>query len=119
MKGEYDAALAAAREGLRTVQRTGHLQWIADLHRLEGSALIGLNRLEEGQGALEEAIRIARGQQAKGYELRAATSLARLLGEKGRRAEARDVLAAVHGWFTEGFDTADLKQAETLLNELM
>ena len=57
-------------------------------------------------------------QQAKSYELRAATSLARLWGEQGRRAEARDLLAPVYGWFTEGFDTADLKDAKALLDEL-
>ena len=117
-QGEYQAALAAAKSGLNTAQKTGHLQWYADLHRLEGLALIGLNRLEEGQRALEEAIHKARAQQAKGYELRAATSLARLLGDEGRRTEAREVLAAVYGWFTEGFDTADLKEGKTLLNEL-
>ena len=98
--------------------RTGQRRWEAELHRLEGIALFGLNRLEEGQVALEEALRIARRQQAKAYELRAATSLARLWGEQGRRAEARDLLAPVYGWFTEGFDTADLKEAKALLDEL-
>ena len=70
------------------------------------------------QTALEEALRVARRQQAKAYELRAATSLARLWGEQGRRAEARDLLAPVYGWFTEGFDTADLKEAKALLDQL-
>ena len=117
-QGEHAAALAAAREGLKAQERTGHRQWDAELHRLEGIALFGLNRLEEGQSALEEALRVARRQQAKAYELRAATSLARLWGEQGRRAEARDLLAPVYGWFTEGFDTADLKEAKALLDEL-
>jgi len=63
-------------------------------------------------------LRIARSQQAKSYELRAATSLARLWGEQGRRAEARELLAPIYGWFTEGFDTADLKDAARLLSEL-
>ena len=85
---------------------------------LEGLALFGLNRLDEGQTALEEALRIARRQQAKAYELRAATSLAQLWGEQGRRAAARDLLAPVYGWFTEGFDTVDLKEARGLLGEL-
>ena len=93
-------------------------QWDAQLHRLEGIALLGLNRVEEGQSALEEALRIARRHQAKAYELRAATTLARLWGEQVRRASARDLLAPVYGWFTEGFDTADLKEAKTLLTEL-
>jgi predicted ATPase len=117
-KGEHRAALGAAREGLEAQAQTGWCQWEAELHRLEGVALAGLNRLEEGQGALEEALRVARSQQAKAYELRAATSLARLWGEQGRRAEARDLLAPVYGWFTEGFDTADLKEAKALLDEL-
>jgi len=90
----------------------------ARLHRLEGIALFGLNRIEEGQNALEEALCVARRQEAKSYELRAAASLALLWGERGRRAEARDLLAPVYGWFTEGFDTADLKEAKALLEEL-
>jgi predicted ATPase len=68
--------------------------------------------------ALEEALLVARRQQAKSYELRAATSLARLWGEQGRRAEALELPAPAYGWFTEGFDTADLKEARTLLSEL-
>ena len=76
------------------------------------------NRLEEAQNAFEEALRVARSQQAKSYELRAATSLARLWGEQSRRTEALDLLAPVHGWFTEGFDTADLKDAKALLDQL-
>ena len=63
-------------------------------------------------------MRIARRQQAKGYELRAAVNLARLWGDQGCRAEALDLLAPVYGWFTEGFDTADLKEAKALLDEL-
>ena len=117
-QGEHAAALAAARDGLNNGEKTGQRQWEAELRRFEGIALSGLNRLDESQRALEEAVRIARGQQAKAYELRAATNLARLWGEQGRRAEARDLLAPVYGWFTEGFDTADLKEAKALLDEL-
>jgi hypothetical protein len=117
-QGEHGAALAAALEGLSTVERTGNRQWEAELHRLEGIALSGLNRLAESQTAIEEAIRVARAQQAKSFELRAATSLARLWGEQGRRAQAHDLLAPVYGWFTEGFGTADLKEAKVLLDAL-
>ena len=117
-QGKHGAALAAVHEGLEMQRQTGHRQWEAELHRLEGIALVGLNRVEEGQRALEEVLRIAQRQQAKAYELRAATSLARLWGEQGRRAEARDLLAPVYGWFTEGFDTGDLKDAAALLSEL-
>jgi predicted ATPase len=117
-QGDFDAALEATRGGQRLQEESDQRRWEAELHRLEGIALAGLNRLEEGQRALEEALRIARRQQAKSYELRAATSLARLWGEQGRRAEARDLLAPVYGWFTEGFDTADLKEAKALLDQL-
>jgi len=117
-QGEHGAALAAVREGLEMQEQTSYRQWDAELRRLEGVALAGLNRLEEAQSALEETLRIARRQQAKSYELRAATSLARLWGEHGRRAEARDLLAPVYSWFAEGFDTADLKEAKALLDEL-
>jgi class 3 adenylate cyclase len=118
-QGEHGEALAVAKEGLEVQERTGHRAVEAELYRVEGLALWGLNRLEEGQIAFEEAVRVARRQQAKAYELRAATSLARLWGEQGRRGEARDLLAPVYGWFTEGFDTADLKEAKGLLDELM
>ncbi|HEV2547853.1 MAG TPA: adenylate/guanylate cyclase domain-containing protein [Stellaceae bacterium] len=117
-QGRHEAAIDAAEEGLSTEEKTGHRQWEAELHRIEGIALSGLNQIKEGQSALEEAVRVARRQQAKSYELRAATSLARLWGEQGRWAEARDLLAPVYGWFTEGFDTLDLKEAKTLLDTL-
>jgi class 3 adenylate cyclase/tetratricopeptide (TPR) repeat protein len=115
---EYGAALVTARDGLKLLEETGHRQLEADFHRLEGIALFGLNRLEEGQIAFHEALRVARTQRAKSYELRAATSLARLWGEQGWRAQARDLLAPVYGWFTEGFDTADLKETQALLDQL-
>jgi hypothetical protein len=117
-KGEHAAALAAARDGLSTEEKTGHRQWEAELHRIEGVALVGLNRLEEGQTALEDALRVARRQKAKSYELRAAMGLARLRGEQGRRTLGRDLLTSIYGWFTEGFDTPDLKEAKALLEEL-
>jgi class 3 adenylate cyclase len=117
-QGEHVAALAAARDGLSTAKNTGHRQWEAELRRFEGVALSGLNRLEEGQRAFAEAMHIARRQQARAYELRTATSIARLWGEQSRRAEAYDLLSPVYGWFTEGFDTADLREAKALLREL-
>src|SRR5262249_48320335 len=117
-QGEHGAALAAARDGLRFQDSSGNGHWDAELHRLEGVALLGLNRLEEGQSAIEEARRIAQRQQAKAYELRAAMSIAQLWGEQGRRTQARELLAPVYGWFTEGFDTADLKNAKALLDTL-
>ena len=112
------AALVVAKDGLNLAVETGHRQWLAELHRLEGDALRGLNMLENSQRAFEDALRVARRQGAKAYELRAATSLARLWGEQGRRAEAYDLLAPIYGWFTEGFETADLMEAKLLLDQL-
>jgi predicted ATPase len=80
--------------------------------------LSGLNRREEGEAALKDAIRIAQGQRARAYELRAATSLARLWRDQGKPQQARELLAPVYGWFTEGFDTRDLKEAKALLDTL-
>ena len=116
--GDRTAALAALRDGLGIAGTTGEHGWDAELHRLTGTVLLAEKKLDEGQASLQQAIRIAQAQQAKSLELRAATSLARLWGEQGRRAEARDLLAPVYGWFTEGFDTADLKETKTLLDHL-
>jgi predicted ATPase len=116
--GDRTAALAALREGLDTAGATGEHFWDAELHRLTGSVLLAENKLDEGQASLQQAIRIARAQQAKSLELRAARDLAWLWGEQGRRAEALDLLTPVYGWFTEGFDTADLKEVKALLEQL-
>ena len=117
-QGEHAAALAMVGEALDVQERTGQRRWDAELHRLEGIALWRLNRLEDAEAAFERALRVARHQQARSYELRAATSLARLWGEQARRSEACELLAPVYGWFTEGFDTADLKDAKALLDQL-
>ena len=80
--------------------------------------LIARRNIAEGAACFERAIETARRHQAKSLELRAAVSLARLWGEQGQREEARDLLAPVYGWFIEGFDTTDLKEAKSLLDEL-
>ncbi|MBV8334810.1 MAG: hypothetical protein JO358_05045, partial [Alphaproteobacteria bacterium] len=92
----------------------------AEIHRLRGELASRLQHPDpaKAEESFRTALAIAREQGTRGYELRAATSLARLLGEQGRRAEARDLLAPVYGWFTEGFDTPDLKEAAALLDEL-
>jgi predicted ATPase len=91
----------------------------AELYRLRGEALLaGAGTVSEAETAIEKAIDVARRQNAKSWELRAATSLARLRVGQGRRSGARDLLAPVYGWFTEGFDTADLKEAKRLLDKL-
>ena len=77
------------------------------------------NDIQGSQAAFAEALRSARRRQMKVYELRAATDLARLWGEQGRREEARELLAPLYGWFTEGFDTADLKKAAMLLGRIV
>jgi class 3 adenylate cyclase/predicted ATPase len=117
-QGDRVAALAALREGLATAGATGEHMWDAELHRVSGTVLLSENKLDEAQASLHQALRISRARQAKSLELRTVTSLARLWGEQGRRAEAHDLLAPVYGWFTEGFDTADLKEAKALLDEL-
>src|SRR6201984_495681 len=94
-QGEHAAALAMVRDGLRVQQETGHGLWDAELHRFEGIALFGLSRLEEGQVALEEALCVARRQQARAYELRASTSLARFWRDQGKMEEARELLGPV------------------------
>jgi hypothetical protein len=116
--GDRAAALAALQEGLEIARATGEHGWDAELHRLAGAVLLTENELNRGEASLQQAIRIAQAQQAKSLEVRAARDLARLWGEQGRRTEARDLLAPVYGWFTEGFDTADLKEAKALLDQL-
>jgi class 3 adenylate cyclase/predicted ATPase len=116
--GDRTAALAALWEGLEIAGTTGEHLWDAELHRITGTVLLAENKLDEGQASLQQAIHIAQTQQAKSLELRAVMSLAGLWGEQGRRAEAHELLAPVYGWFTEGFDTADLKEAKALLDEL-
>ena len=116
--GDRAAAMAALRDGLETAGATGEHMWDAELHRLTGIVLLAENKLDEGQASLQQAIRIAQNQQARSLELRAVRDLARLWGEQGRRAKARDLLVPVYGWFTEGVDTPDLKEAKALLAEL-
>ena len=92
--------------------------WEAEIHRLKGVLLLSLRNLAESEDCFERSIRIAQKQHAKSLELRAATSLARLWGEQGRRAEAHSLLTPVYSWFSEGFYTHDLKAAKALLDEL-
>jgi predicted ATPase len=117
-QGDPPAGVAAVREGLKIADATGQHMWDAELHRANGMVLLAENKLDEAQASLQQANRIAQAQRAKSLELRAARDLAWLWGEQGRRAEARDLLTPVYGWFTEGFDTADLKDAKALLDEL-
>jgi predicted ATPase len=93
----------------------------AEVHRLKGELLLAQTNSDsaEAQHCFQRAIRIAREQSAKSWELRATRSLARLLDKQGRRDEARTMLAEIYNWFTEGFDTQDLKDAKALLDDLV
>jgi class 3 adenylate cyclase/tetratricopeptide (TPR) repeat protein len=117
--GKPDAALASVAAGLKAVEKMGGAPLEAELYRLRGEALLaGAGTASEAETAMQQGIDVARGQNAKSWELRAATSLARLRRQQGRPQEAAALLAPILGWFTEGFDTADLKEAKALLDEL-
>jgi predicted ATPase len=115
-----EAGLAALAEALALVDTTGERWYEPELYRLKGELLLQQNsdNYAEAETCFHKALDIARNQQAKSFELRAATSLARLWQRQGKRQEAYDLLAPVFRWFTEGFDTADLKDAKALLEEL-
>jgi predicted ATPase len=116
--GEYDDALTALDGAAQTAVAAGDCHYQAELYRLRGVVLAKTGEQAEAAAWLQRAIDTARSQEAKSLELRAATSLARLWADQGKRSQARDLLAPVYGWFTEGFDTADLKDAKALLEEL-
>jgi predicted ATPase len=98
--------------------RTGERWFAAELNRHKGQLLLRQEHPEAAEELYRKALSIAQKQQAKLWELRAAVSLARLHRDQSRRAEARDLLAPVYDWFTEGFGTQDLKEARALLYEL-
>jgi class 3 adenylate cyclase/tetratricopeptide (TPR) repeat protein len=109
---------AFVEKAIARVTASGRRRFEADLHRMKGEFLVIASALDEAEVAFKSAIAIARRQQAKSFELRAATSLARLLAEQSRHDEARSMLAEIYNWFTEGFDTVDLKDAKALLDQL-
>ena len=117
--GRVDEGLEAIAEALGLIQN-GERWWEAEIHRLQADLLLkqNLSNQAEAQASLDRAIEIARKQGAKSLELRATMSLARLMRDTGRRDEAHAMVAEIYGWFTEGFDTADLKDAKALLDEL-
>jgi predicted ATPase len=120
LAGEIDEGLAILDQALANSAASGQKGTDAELHRLRGELTRQLPRPDPAQAeaSFRTALAIAREQGTRGYELRAAISLARLSGEQGRRGEGCELLAPVYGWFTEGFDTADLKEAERLLDKL-
>jgi predicted ATPase len=118
--GKIEEAIAALDDALAKAAVSGAKGWNAEIHRLCGELTARLPHPDPAQAedSFGTALAIARQQGTRGYELRAAVSLARLRRDHGRHAEARDLLAPVYGWFTEGFDTPDLKEAKALLEEL-
>jgi predicted ATPase len=116
--GHREAAAQTLDDALAMVERTGERFYAAELHRLRGALLAEQGAGKEAETRLMRALAIAHEQQAYGWSLRAATTLARLWRDRGRRSEGYDLLAPIYGWFTEGFDTADLKDAKALLEGL-
>jgi predicted ATPase len=126
--GQPEEGLAALDEALTLMEKTGERYYEAELHRQLGKLLLrraarshpdqGSREQHEAETCFQHALDVARRQQAKSLELRAAMSLARLWQGQGKRVEARALLAPIYGWFTEGFDTADLQEAKALLAEL-
>jgi predicted ATPase len=120
--GQVAEGLGVLAEALAMMQSTGTIFHGAELHRLQGELLLRQETAEvacrEAEAWFSRALTIARQQQAKSLELRAAMSLSRLYKQQGRQAEARPVLAETYGWFTEGFDTPDLLEARALLEQL-
>lgn len=119
-EGQIEEGLAVVAEGLASVDRVGERYYEAELHRLQGELLrkAGGDDLREAAACFDHAIEVAKRQGAKSLELRAVMSLARLLQQQGRSAEARVTLVSIYGWFTEGFETPDLRDAKDLLDEL-
>jgi class 3 adenylate cyclase/predicted ATPase len=118
---KYEAALELIEQGFATTNRNSERIFEAELYRLKARTLLlrgGPDARTEAQSLLDQALTTARNQHAKALELRAAVDLAALWIDQGRREEARDLLAPVYAWFTEGFDTHDLKQAKALLEQL-
>jgi predicted ATPase len=118
--GQPEAGLTVLAEALVHVEHTGERYYEAEIHRLIGVLLLqqSSDNQAEAEICFHQAIAIAQSQQAKSWELRATTSLARLWQQQGKRQQAHDLLAPVYGWFTEGFDTADLLEAKALLDVL-
>jgi predicted ATPase len=118
--GQFEEARRLIGEAMLTTEETNERWFEAEIYRMSGEIELKSPNLGEAKPEVyfQRALSVARAQQAKSFELRAATSMARLWSEQGKRAEARNLLAPIYGWFTEGFDTLDLKAAQVLLDEL-
>jgi predicted ATPase len=118
--GRFDDGLSALKQGLTIADENEDRNIEAELHRLKGELLLrrDVSSTTEAHICFQRAVEIARKQSAKSWELRATMSLSRLLAKQDKRDEAHEMLCEIYGWFTEGFDTADLKDAKALLDEL-
>ena len=118
--GQFNEACRSIGDAMTAMETTKEKWFEADIHRIAGEIALMSPEPDrvKAKAYFEHALRIARDQQAKSFELRAAMSLARLWRDQGKVSEARELLAPVYGWFTEGFDTRDLKEAKALLEEL-
>ena len=118
--GRAEAGQRAITEALDFADESGERWWEADLYRLKGELLLAQSaeNRAEAEGCFHRAVKVAHQQSAKAFELRATTSLVRLWRDQDRQSEAHDLLARVYDWFTEGFETIDLKEARALLEEL-
>ena len=116
--GQVEEGLTLLNDALQIVERTGEHWFAAELNRRKGQLLLRQGYSEAAEELYCKALNIAKEQEAKLWELRAVVSLARLRRDQGRSAEAHDLLGPIYGWFTEGFDTPDLKEAKALLDEL-
>jgi predicted ATPase len=118
--GHTEDGLLALAEAHTLVEQHEEREWEAEISRLRGFLLLRqtMTPQAEAEACFQHALAVARRQHAKSLELRAARSLARLWQQQGKRTEAYDLLAPIYGWFTEGFDTADLQEAKALLEAL-
>jgi predicted ATPase len=118
--GQAEEGLALIAEAQGLVTKTGERSNEAELHKVNGELLLARSPSDPAgaEASFRESLEVAHRQSAKSFELGAATSLARLWKQQGRKQEARELLAPVYDWFTEGFDTQDLKDAKALLDEL-
>ena len=118
--GQFDDAWRSIGEAVTMIETTKESWYEAEVNRLAGEIALMSPEPDaaKAEAYFDRALSVARVQQAKSWELRAAMSMARLWRDQGKRDEARELLAPVYGWFTEGFDTPDLKEAKALLKEL-
>jgi predicted ATPase len=118
--GQVAEGLRLLAEALAALEASGRGDLLAETYRLQDELLLrqAVPDAAQAEACFQQALAIARRQQAKSWELRAAMSLSRMWQQQGKQAEARELLAPIYSWFTEGFDTADLQEAKALLDEL-